>query len=327
MNILKIEQPSALPNIRLYPDRLYRAAKRKWITICNRMIFYSFFWLPPPSDEAGVICLKIMCKKVPTIGINNTASNIQRIFFMLGERFCLEQYYPKDEEIVYRYMPFYKFENLVSSKELYLSRGDRFDKEDPYEGAETKVGTSLRRTVYDNNAFEENTRLYERNRSCVAINSWYVGDLESREMWEKFAGETDSIAIRTRVEKIRSALLAWDRYLCVRKIEYAENHDEEFTKCGCPFFPFSIKRKKKFDDENELRIIFGEGKGCIAGSPQYKARKIASKGKRISVDPSILIGEIVLSPKSTTAVLEEKVRNIFKNAGLHVPPIVCSSLI
>ena len=139
-------------------------------------------------------------------------------------------------------------------------------------------------------------------------------------MWEKFAGETDGIAIRTRVKKIRSALSAWDRYLCVRKIEYAENHDEEFAKFGCPFFPFSIKRKKKFDDENELRIIFGEGKGCVKGSPLYKAPMIDARAKRIKIDPSVLFGEIVLSPKSNTSVLEDKVRNIFEKAGLHTPP-------
>lgn len=243
---------------------------------------------------------------------------------MLGERSCLQQYYPRDEEIVYRYMPFYKFEDLVSSKELYLSRGDQFDKEDVFEGTETKFGTNLRKAVHNSDAFEENTRLYERNRSCVAINSWYIGNRESEAMWGKFAGETDGIAIRTRVEKIRSALSAWDRYLCVRKIEYTENHDEEFTKFGCPFFPFSIKRKKEFDDENELRIIFGKGKGCIEGSPLYKAPEIVLPAKRINIDPSVLIGEIVLSPKSTMSVLK-KVRKISKNAGLHVP-IVCSSL-
>ncbi len=244
---------------------------------------------------------------------------------MLGESFCLKQYYPKDEEIVYRYMPFDKFKDLVSSKELYLSRGDQFDQEDLYEGTETKLGTNLRKTVHNSDAFEKNTRLYERNRRCVAINSWYVGNRESAAMWKKFAGKTDGIAIRTRVKKIRSALSAWDRYLCVRKIEYAENHDEEFTKFGCPFFLFSIKRKKEFDDENELRIIFGEGKGCIEGSPLYKAQKIVGPAKRINIDPSVLIGEIVLSPRSTTSVLK-KVRQLSKNAGLHVP-VVCSSLI
>lgn len=244
---------------------------------------------------------------------------------MLGERFCLQQYYPRDEDIVYRYIPFYKFEDLVLSKELYLSRGDQFDKEDSYEGTETKFGTNLRRAVHDTDAYEENTRLYERNRRCVAINSWYVGNRESEPMWGKFAKETDGIAIRTRVEKMRSALSAWDRYLCVRKMEYTEYHDREFTKFGCPFFPFSIKRTKDFADENELRIIYGEGKGCIEGSTLYKAQEIVDTSVRITIDPSILIDDIVLSPKSTTSVLN-KIQNISKQVGLHVP-IVRSSLV
>lgn len=244
--------------------------------------------------------------------------------FMLGERFCLQQYYPRDEDIVYRYMPFYKFKDLVLSKELYLSRGDQFDKEDSYEGTETKFGTNLRKAKHDSDAFKENTSLYERNRRCVVINSWYVGDRESKSMWGKFAKETDGIAIRTRVEKMRSALSVWDRYLCVRKMEYTENHDEEFTKFGCPFFPFSIKWKKDFADENELRIIYGEGKGCLEGSKLYKAQEIVDTSVRIRIDPSILIDEIVLSPKSTTSVFN-KVQKISKQAGLH-DHIVRSSL-
>jgi hypothetical protein len=244
---------------------------------------------------------------------------------MLREEFCLQQYNPRDEEIVYRYMPFYKLEDLVLSKELYLSRGDQFDKEDSFEGTETKFGTNLRRAVHDNDAFEENTRLYKRNRRCVAINSWYLGDCESEAMWGKFAKETDGIAIRTRIKKIRSALSAWDRQLCIRKMEYTENHEGEFNKFGCPFSPFSIKRKKDFDDENELRIIYGEGKGCIEGSPLYKAQEIVDSCVRLSIDPQTLIDEIVLSPKSTMAVFN-KVQKISKEAGLYLP-IVRSSLI
>ena len=135
----------------------------------------------------------------------------------------------------------------------------------------------------------------------------------------------DGIAIRTRVGKIRSALSSWDRYLCVRKMEYTENHDGEFTKSGCPFFPFSIKRERDFVDENELRIIYGEGKGCIDGTQLYIAQEVADIKVKIPIDPSILIGEIVLSPKSNILDLS-KVYGISKQAGLHVP-IVRSSLI
>lgn len=242
---------------------------------------------------------------------------------MLGERFCLQKYYPENEETVYRYLTFSKFKDLISSKKLYLCRGDRF--EDSYEGIETAFGTNLRRVVHDSHAFEENSRLYERNRRCVAISCWYIGEQESEAMWREFAGEIDGVAIRTGVGKIRSALAPWDRHLCARKIEYVENHDVEFTKFGCPFFPFSIKRQRKFAHESELRIIYGEGKGCVEGSPLYKAPEIFSRAVRIHVDPSVLIDEIVLSPRSTPSVFD-KVREVTQEEGLDIS-VVSSRLI
>jgi hypothetical protein len=139
-------------------------------------------------------------------------------------------------------------------------------------------------------------------------------------MWDKFAPKPDGIAIRTRVEKIRSALSAWNRrrYLCIRKIEYTEDHDAAFPKFGCPFLPFSIKREKEFANENELRIIYGEGKGCIEGSTLYFAPEIDQEWVRIPIDPSTLIEEIVLSPASTTRAVD-KVKKVSNNNGLHVP--------
>jgi len=234
---------------------------------------------------------------------------------MLGEKFCLQEYYPENEEIIYRYLTFDKFKDLISSRKLYLSRGDSF--KDKYEGIETVFGTNLRRAIHDGQNFEINSKLYERNRRCVAISCWFIGNQESESMWNEFTGDIDGIAIRTNVRKIKSALVHWDRYLCVRKIEYLENHDVEFTKFGCPFFPFSIKRKRQFAHESELRIIYGEGKGCIEGSPLYKALEISPEAVRIPIDPSALIEKIILSPRSTPSFFD-KVREFTQEEGIDV---------
>ena len=237
---------------------------------------------------------------------------------MLGERFCLQEYYPEDEEIIYRYLSFDKFQDLICSRELYLARGDRF--KDTYEGVETAFGTNLRRAVHDDHGFEENSKLYERNRRCIAISCWFAGNQESEPMWHEYARGIDGIVIRTSVRKIRSALGHRDRHLCVRKIEYVENHDVQFTKFGCPFFPFSIKRKKQFAHERELRIIYGEGKGCVEGSSLYKAPEISSEAVKIRIDLSVLIEGIILSPKSTPSVFD-KVRVALKQEGLNLPVV------
>ena len=257
-------------------------------------------------------------KKDQAFEVNNSTPLVRGGVIKLGELFCLQKYFPRDEEIVYRYTSYHNFEDLIKTGKLYLTRGDQFDEEDNYEGSETQLSARLRRAVHSSNAVDEIDRLYKRNRRCVAINCWYVGAQESELMWNKFAKKSDDIAIRTDVGKIRSALLSWDRYLCVRKMEYTENHADEFLKFGCPFFPFSIKRKKDFGSENELRIIYGEGKGCIDESPLYQAQELADNNRKIFIDLKILIDKIVLAPNSNSSV-RKKVEKILD--GLDIPVV------
>lgn len=110
---------------------------------------------------------------------------------MLDEKFCLQEYYPENEEIIYRYLTFDKFKDLISSKKLYLSRGDRF--KDKYEGIETAFGTNLRRAIHDDQNFEINSKLYERNRRCVAISCWFIGDRESESIFLFLLWKTRSL--------------------------------------------------------------------------------------------------------------------------------------
>ena len=68
----------------------------------------------------AISVLLISSNSLHAIGVSNTVyrSNLQRILLMLGAKFCLQRYYPRDEEIVYRYMSFDKFNHLISSKEF-----------------------------------------------------------------------------------------------------------------------------------------------------------------------------------------------------------------
>jgi len=222
---------------------------------------------------------------------------------MFGEKCCLQEYYPNDSEIIFRYMSFKKFMDLITTRSLYLARGDMF--EDTYEGIETLLSRKIRELVHDNSSFEKNTRLYERNRRCVAISCWYVGDVESYVMRANYAAGSDGIAIRTSVRNLKAAIAFYGNEVCVRKIEYVENHDKKLTKFGCPFYPFSIKKRRKFKQENELRVIWGEGNACKTGSLLYKAPEIQDKYVRINVDPSVLIEHVIVSSSSSDSFYDE----------------------
>ena len=220
---------------------------------------------------------------------------------MFGEKFCLSDYYPEENETIYRYMNFRKFIDLLYTRTLYFSRGDQFN--DPYEGTETLWSRNIRRKVHDQASYKENCDLYDRNRMCAAISCWYVGDNESIEMWKEFASGPDGIAIQSKVSNLKAALARRGRHMCIGKVEYVSEHDHEITKLGCPFSPFLIKREKKFSQESELRIIWGEGKGKHNTS-WSKIPKINTKGLKIQIDPEVLIEDIIVSPEAPSWFLK-----------------------
>lgn len=238
-----------------------------------------------------------------------------------GEKFCLKEYYPEDSKTLYRYMDFWKFEDIISRKALFFSRGDKF--EDQYEGLETELSKSMRRAVHNDDSYNENSKFYDRNRRCLAVHCWHISDFESTAMWKQFAREIDGIAIRTTVKRIKSALNSYGKNLCIRNIKYVENHLHEFTPFGCPFFPFLVKRKE-YAKENELRIIYGEGKGCIKESMQYFAPEIPYQGIMLTVDPSVLIQDVILSPQAPIEFFND-VKKIITINGLNIS-IINSSI-
>lgn len=189
--------------------------------------------------------------------------------------------------------------HIVGQRKLYLSRGDQF--KDSLEGKETERSRKIRKKVHDQASYKENSELYDRNRRCVAISCWYTGNTESRKMWEKFAPGPADIAVRSTVSRLKKALFEHKDKLCIRRVEYIENHEIEFTKFGCPFYPFSIKADKD-DDESEIRVIYGDGKACKDGS-LYNAPKLVEAGVELTVDPSILIDTVILSPEAPDCFL------------------------
>ncbi len=107
---------------------------------------------------------------------------------------------PPDETVLWRYMDFAKFVQLIDTKSLWLSRQDQF--EDPLEG--TLTDGELQQLK----EFEESisTPFLDRYQSVssflikpVFVSCWRSGPHESMAMWDLYGKGSGIVAVKTTV--------------------------------------------------------------------------------------------------------------------------------
>lgn len=108
-----------------------------------------------------------------------------------------------DSEILWRYMDFRKFEDLLTKSALYFARCDRF--KDPFEGRfspANSVGMSASQKALLEAypiawSRQEAEAFHEIHRQCIFISCWHRAKKESREMWDAYTSNPESIVITT----------------------------------------------------------------------------------------------------------------------------------
>jgi hypothetical protein len=80
---------------------------------------------------------------------------------------------PENETIIWRYLDFEKFVDLITSKKLFMCRSDKF--EDPFEGM-------LKLKDTNQSQFDLNTL----TKKFYFINCWHINDIQSAAMWKIF---------------------------------------------------------------------------------------------------------------------------------------------
>ena len=148
-----------------------------------------------------------------------------------------------------------------------------------------------------------------------------VSPEDTEEMWKRFANGPDGIAVQSNVSRLKKSLIDYEENICIRKVEYVDNHRVEFTKFGCPFYPFSIKIKGGFSPEKELRVILGKGKACKKASPLYKATEIETRGVELSINPIVLFEKIIISPYAPSWFLHT-VKALLYRLNIELPVIM-----
>ena len=204
--------------------------------------------------------------------------------------------HPGDTDIVWRYMSFEKFADILATESLFFSRADRFD--DKFEGyipESIKVSYESAGIHIDPNSF----------RPYIMCNCWHHGAEESMAMWDKYHLRSNGIAIKTTMENLKNSLPDKPNTF-IGQIEYIENHNqieipENPSMASLVYSPYFYKRKP-FEYEREIRVIIDIA--SISRDDPYEF------GKPLKINGKTLIGknsEVIVSPhaeKWVTRTLE-----------------------
>jgi hypothetical protein len=187
------------------------------------------------------------------------------------------------DTIVWKYLDLSKFLDLLMSKQLFMSRSDKF--EDQYEGTFSEpTFEEIKKLSINNPDF---LKYYKTHREKVAISSWHINEYESFAMWQIFTQNSEGLAIQSTIGRLRNALVPEHNYKqFIGEVNYID-YKKEYIPFDDMFFPFLFKRKS-FQYEREVRIITDVADNNIT----------LNDGLKISVNIDELIEKIYIHPKS-----------------------------
>ena len=208
---------------------------------------------------------------------------------------------PPDDAVLWRYLDFTKFVDLISTKKLFFSRADKLG--DPFEGSYTAthipsesdlehLTKEQRQQVRDGRSFE--IAASRDNRKLFFINCWHLNPAESAAMWKLYSQSNESVAIQTTFGKLKTSLAhALQRIDCgaVNYLDYNTERIEE--QRGHLVF---MSKRKSFEHEREVRLIFWS----VDDVSSYNTRinHEPPPGYPIDCDLGELIQSVYVSPAS-----------------------------
>ncbi|MFT6970537.1 MAG: hypothetical protein ACJAXX_001103 [Roseivirga sp.] len=201
---------------------------------------------------------------------------------------------PEKETIVWRYIDFTKFVDLISSSRLFFCRSDNFD--DPFEGV-----LQLKDYKQTNKMFD----LEIMTKKFYFLNCWHINKHQSDAMWKIFLNTNNGIAIKSTVANIIKSLENTNDEVSVSKVYYRdfdkvtfsdlmfEPQNRLFGGKGGSLSQYNYKRIS-FEHEKELRLFHIDlpiPHVIKEGIPREPLTH-----KHIEVDLEELIQEVVIAP-------------------------------
>ena len=236
---------------------------------------------------------------------------------------------PPEGTVVWRYMDFSKFVDLLENSRLWFARADLLD--DPREGDLTEADLNQIRESASPDVAEANINAFRSLRREYFVNCWTTGR-ESMAMWDLYARGGGGVAIKSKVENLKRAVHGAQAKILISPVEYLD------WKTAAPWrnnvFGQYVRKDFGFRHESEVRMMIWDAGSSVptdleAGyllrlhnfirpvllertsverrtwKKMYDAawddacRKRAKPGISVEIDVAELLDEVTVSPRST----------------------------
>jgi len=215
---------------------------------------------------------------------------------------------PPKRTVLWRYMDFAKFVQMMESRSLWFARVDQL--EDPLEATHTDAEiTGLRKYLQGKRA-EELINMFRIAKRELYINCWRAGSEESLAMWDLYGKGSGIVAIKSSVGRLAEAISNCPQPIYISKVKYinwnaAPGLDNVLVACS--------RKDLSYRHESEVRAII-----LRASQRPHSKHEL---GISLPVKPERLITEVMVGPREPawTVNLVERVVARYGLKGKVVP--------
>jgi hypothetical protein len=209
---------------------------------------------------------------------------------------------PSKKTVLWRYMDFAKFVEMLESRTLWFTRLDQL--EDPLEGTHTDAELAGIRKRLQKTQAQALIDVFRHARNDLYVSCWRFGSTESLAMWDLYGKGSGIVAVKSTVGRIREAAATYDKPVYISKTKYvdwnaAPGLDNVLVAC--------TRKDLSYQHESEVRVI-------ILGEFNRLNTK-RSLGIRLPIDVERVITEVMVGPREQKWVLQ-LVEQVMKRYGL-----------
>lgn len=167
---------------------------------------------------------------------------------------------------VWRYLTFSKFIALISYGALWFPRLeyllDQFEGTMPVKTAATIKGRNQnwKSVLGSPDLHKQLDDMHEVNvldgRSLTNVNCWFIGDEESKQMWDEYVGTPEGVAVRSTIQRLRDNIHVPTEVSFIGRVKDIDfdSHEMSTYEGHQAHHRSFLKDRLKFAHENELRI-------------------------------------------------------------------------